>query len=112
MTLFAQFLILCLTVGMLLSCTVEAVGPVDYHWAERSVFYVDSIQKKILRTFLYQPGIVDRPSRVEAVVKSGLERVAGLAVDWLTGNLYWTDADLDRLEMSRLNGTYRKVRPI
>lgn len=89
---------------------VEAVGPVDYYWAERSVFYVDTIQKKILRTYLYRPGVQGRPSRVEAVVKSGLERVAGLAVDWVTGNLYWTDADLDRLEMSRLNGSHRKVR--
>ncbi|XP_022647953.1 low-density lipoprotein receptor-related protein 6-like isoform X2 [Varroa destructor] len=82
---------------------VQAVGPIDYYWAEGSVFFVDSIEQSICRTYL------ERPSRVEAVVKNGLENVVGLAVDWLTGNLYWTDNDSNRLEMSRLNGAYRKV---
>ena len=33
----------------------------------------------------------------------------GLAIDWLGDNLYWTDTGLDRIEVSRLDGTHRKI---
>ena len=33
----------------------------------------------------------------------------GLAVDWLGRNLYWTDTGNDRIEVVRLNGSYRQV---
>ena len=33
----------------------------------------------------------------------------GLAVDWVGGNLYWSDNILNTIEVSRLNGTHRKV---
>ena len=34
----------------------------------------------------------------------------GLAGDWIGRNLYWTDTGTDRIEVARLNGTWRKVR--
>jgi len=33
----------------------------------------------------------------------------GLAIDWIADNLYWTDADRDRIEVARLDGRFRKV---
>lgn len=33
----------------------------------------------------------------------------GLACDWLTGKLYWTDADAHRIEVVSLDKNYRKV---
>lgn len=33
----------------------------------------------------------------------------GLAVDWIGGNLYWCDSGTKRIEVSRLDGTMRKV---
>ena len=33
----------------------------------------------------------------------------GMAVDWIGGNLYWTDRAKYTIEVSRLNGQYRKV---
>lgn len=33
----------------------------------------------------------------------------GLAVDWIAGNLYWCDSGTKRIEVSRLDGTMRKV---
>ena len=33
----------------------------------------------------------------------------GLAVDWVAGNLYWCDKFTDTIEVSKLNGRYRKV---
>ena len=32
----------------------------------------------------------------------------GLAVDWIGQNLYWCDKGLDVIEVSKLNGSYRK----
>ena len=32
-----------------------------------------------------------------------------MAVDWLAGNLYWSEAMLDRIEVARLDGTSRRV---
>ena len=33
----------------------------------------------------------------------------GIAVDWVARNLYWCDKTTDTIEVSRLNGAYRKV---
>ena len=36
-----------------------------------------------------------------------LESPAGLAVDWATNKLYWTDAGTNRIEVSTLDGSMR-----
>ncbi|GAA6081867.1 low-density lipoprotein receptor-related protein 1B-like isoform X1, partial [Tachysurus ichikawai] len=36
-------------------------------------------------------------------------RAEGVAVDWITGNVYWTDHGSDLIEVSRLNTVYRAV---
>lgn len=33
----------------------------------------------------------------------------GLAIDWLTKKLYWTDGDTNRIEVASLDGKLRKV---
>nr|CAI5860807.1 unnamed protein product [Callosobruchus analis] len=33
----------------------------------------------------------------------------GIAVDWISQNIYWTDTGTDRIEVVRLQGGYRKV---
>jgi DNA-binding beta-propeller fold protein YncE len=38
-----------------------------------------------------------------------LESPAGLAVDWVTYKLYWTDAGTNRIEVSNLDGTMRAL---
>ena len=40
---------------------------------------------------------------------SGLPAPDGIAIDWIADNMYWTDADTNRIEVSRLDGRYRKV---
>lgn len=46
-------------------------------------------------------------SAIEVVVQHGLATPEGLAVDWIAGNLYWIDSNLDQIEVSRLNGEMR-----
>jgi len=39
----------------------------------------------------------------------GLGSPEGVAVDWISKNLYWTDSGTDRIEVSRLDGTHHKT---
>lgn len=45
----------------------------------------------------------------EVLINTEVNHPDGIAVDWIAGNLYWTDTGTDRIEVSRLNGTSRKV---
>ena len=40
---------------------------------------------------------------------SGIHSPDDIAVDWLANNIYWTDSGMKVIEVSRLNGDYRKV---
>lgn len=42
-------------------------------------------------------------------VLPGLKSPEGVAVDWLAQNMYWTDSGSDTIEVSRLDGTNRKL---
>lgn len=42
-------------------------------------------------------------------VFSGLMVPESIAVDWVGRNLYWTDSDLECIEVSTLDGRFRKV---
>ena len=46
---------------------------------------------------------------VEVIISSDVKHADGVAVDWVARNLYWTDTGTDRIEVSRLNGSSRKV---
>lgn len=45
----------------------------------------------------------------EVVVQAGLSTAEGLAVDWIGENLYWVESNLDQIEVSRLNGSFRRT---
>lgn len=48
-------------------------------------------------------------SMIQSVIHYGLESPDSVAVDWLSRNIYWTDFILGRIEMARLDGTWRRV---
>lgn len=43
------------------------------------------------------------------LISLGLPAPDGIAIDWIADNMYWTDADTNRIEVSWLDGRYRKV---
>ncbi|UYV76343.1 LRP4 [Cordylochernes scorpioides] len=47
-------------------------------------------------------------SQTSVVVGAGLHTASGVAVDWVAGNLYWTDTGRDVVEVARLDGSSRK----
>lgn len=48
-------------------------------------------------------------SAMENVVRFGLDFPEGMAVDWVAHNLYWADIGTKRIEMSRMDGSSRRV---
>ncbi|KAL0158186.1 hypothetical protein M9458_046262, partial [Cirrhinus mrigala] len=39
----------------------------------------------------------------------GLKMPRGIAVDWVAGNLYWTDSGRDVIEVAQISGQHRKT---
>lgn len=48
-------------------------------------------------------------SEMETVISQGLKTTDGLAVDWVSRNMYWTDTGRNTIEVARLDGSSRKV---
>ncbi|TRY82421.1 hypothetical protein DNTS_016378 [Danionella cerebrum] len=76
----------------------------DFHFSQSLLYWTDVVEDKIYRGKMSEGGGV---SAVEVVVQHGLATPEGLAVDWIAGNLYWIDSNLDQIEVSRLNGELR-----
>jgi low density lipoprotein receptor-related protein 5/6 len=45
----------------------------------------------------------------QTVVQAEVKFPDGIAVDWIGRNLYWCDSGTDRIEVSHLNGSSRRV---
>ncbi|GCC39706.1 hypothetical protein chiPu_0023710 [Chiloscyllium punctatum] len=43
------------------------------------------------------------------IITNGLGRVEGIAVDWIAGNIYWSDYGFNIIEVARFNGSFRYV---
>ena len=48
-------------------------------------------------------------SEIDYLVTDQLGEVEGLAVEWESGLIYWTDYIYERIEVARLNGSFRRT---
>ncbi|XP_055528067.1 prolow-density lipoprotein receptor-related protein 1 [Wyeomyia smithii] len=76
----------------------------DFDWETKCYYWSDvtSVVSSIKRMCLSS-------NKTEVLHKSTLKNPDGLAIDWLARNLYWCDKGLDTIEISKLDGRYRKV---
>ncbi|XP_078360690.1 low-density lipoprotein receptor-related protein 4-like [Oculina patagonica] len=81
-----------------LSNTLSRPVALAYDFVEDRVYWTDVWRNTISRSFL-------NGSSQEVIIDKRLNYPYGLAVDVIGRNLYWTDNN--RLEISKLNGTYR-----
>lgn len=65
---------------------------VDFYFNSSLLFYADDRANTI--------GQVSRVGTAKKIIiNSGLRRPQGLAVDWVAGNLFWTDSGNDVIEV-------------
>ena len=81
---------------------------IDFSWAY-TIFlqnYSDVKQDRIGRMDLRHEG------QLTYIVDSGLDNADGLAVDWISRNLYWTDNKgygMSEIAVSKLDGRFRRT---
>ncbi|XP_055017167.1 low-density lipoprotein receptor-related protein 6-like [Boleophthalmus pectinirostris] len=83
---------------------LEDAAAVDYVFSQGFIYWSDVSEEAIKRTVYNQSGA----SVVQTVI-AGLASPDGLACDWLGNKLYWTDSETNRIEVSELDGSLRKV---
>lgn len=83
---------------------LEDAAAVDYVYSQGLIYWSDVSEEAIKRTAFNQSGA----SVVQTVVP-GLASPDGLACDWVASKLYWTDSETNRIEVSELDGSLRKV---
>ena len=72
---------------------------VDYDPVEGKVYWTDVTLEQVARAF-------SNGSEVEVLAKHVINP-DGVAVDWIGRTLYWTDAGTNKIEVSRLDGSFR-----
>ncbi|KAL3841911.1 hypothetical protein ACJMK2_020000 [Sinanodonta woodiana] len=82
---------------------LEDAAAVDFVYSEGLIFWTDVSLEAIKMTQ------INNTSVTIAIISTGLASPDGLACDWLGKKLYWTDAETNRIEVSNLDGTMRKV---
>lgn len=82
---------------------LEDAAAVDFVFLKGLIYWSDVSEEAIKRTEFNKSG------SVQNVVVSGLLSPDGLACDWLGEKLYWTDSETNRIEVSNLDGSLRKV---
>ena len=45
----------------------------------------------------------------KVIIRDNLGQVDGLAVEWESGLIYWTDYIFERIEVARIDGLYRRT---
>lgn len=82
---------------------VDRVTDVDFHYEKQLFFFTD------IERHLIQCVHTDNFSNVISVIHTNISSPDGVAVDWVADNLYWTNTGYRRIEVSRLDGSNRKV---
>ncbi|XP_044727187.1 prolow-density lipoprotein receptor-related protein 1 isoform X2 [Chrysoperla carnea] len=80
----------------------------DFDWEDSYIYWSDvtALGSSIRRMKLDR---TKQNTTYQILHQATLQNPDGLAVDWIGRNLYWCDKGLDTIEVSTLNGKYRKV---
>lgn len=82
---------------------LEDAACLDFIYDENLLFWTDVTLEVIKQTWL------NSSHMSRDIVTTGLVSPDGLACDWLSRKLYWTDSETNRIEVSNLDGSHRKV---
>lgn len=82
----------------------------DFDWAEHCIYWSDvtalgSSIKRLCETYTD----INRTSTEQILHSATVQSPDGIAVDWIGRNLYWCDKGKDTIEVSKLDGKFRKI---
>ncbi|XP_061627474.1 low-density lipoprotein receptor isoform X1 [Phyllopteryx taeniolatus] len=78
----------------------------DIDMPNKIIFWSDLSDKKI---YSCRIDVAANTSRHKVVIGDGIEAPEGLAVDWIHGNIYWTDGSLQTISVATTDGRKRKT---
>lgn len=94
----------------------------DFYYDKQLICWTDqgteAIQCKKMNSTFYtdvqpsgQTGIEELTDSIDkvSIITKRIEKPEGLAIDWYTDKIYWVDGELNRIEVTTLNGKYRKL---
>ncbi|XP_016087082.1 low-density lipoprotein receptor-related protein 1-like [Sinocyclocheilus grahami] len=83
---------------------IDNVTVVDYDALEQRIYWSDVRTHTIKRAFINGTGI-------ETVVSADIPNAHGLAVDWVSRNLFWTsyDGNKKQINVARLDGSFKNA---
>lgn len=80
------------------------ISTLDFHYEYRKICWADHEIESIQCCQLNGTVIENKTD-----IANGVLIPEGLAIDWFTDNIYWTDSEANRIEVATLEGKYRKV---
>ncbi|XP_054635886.1 low-density lipoprotein receptor-like [Dunckerocampus dactyliophorus] len=78
----------------------------DIDMPNKIIFWSDLSHKKIYSSKI---DMAANLSQHTVVIDTGIEAPEGLAVDWIHGNIYWTDSSLHSISVATTDGSKRKT---
>ncbi|XP_023647493.1 low-density lipoprotein receptor isoform X1 [Paramormyrops kingsleyae] len=85
---------------------LKNVVALDAEFPASRIYWSDLFQKKIYRTDMESAA---NPSSHHAVIDTGIGAPEGLAIDWVHGNIYWTDSVYGTISVATSDGARRKT---
>ncbi|XP_076273199.1 low-density lipoprotein receptor-related protein 6 [Rhynchophorus ferrugineus] len=80
------------------------ISAIDFHYAKKKMCWSDQELSSIYCCD-YDGNVADNKKKIIGDISSP----DGLAIDWFTNNIYWTDSDFNQIVVATIEGKHRKV---